>query len=384
MKAQFLKMGGVATEEEFYSKYPTEESFFEAFPQAMPYKKSGGIVEQFPQAEEYQTKIPSVINRLLLQDGGSGSKTQDPEPFPKSKTSSFLEWIRNKSGEIIKKELYNKSVSLNRAYKNTESLMQVGGSASIGVDPEKLAKVDEYLKSYQKSVRDTDNTQPLNDLYNSLVGAVLQPYLKADPLISQAQMGGTWNQPQSPGYSYAPGYNPQFEMDTSWNPSFTPEDNGGILTDPIKYKKPIDTSPIEEKGMVYDSSKGFITDPNDGQYKMKEKVGKFTAGRSLADANIAGMKILTNLLNQKDTRAKEKALRERTYATNIFSSSPTDNGDYDPLTGMFRPDQMVPVQFKGQTAEYGGQKYQSGGEYFLTDDLIKQIIDQGGEIEYID
>ena len=34
MKAQFLKIAGVKSEREFYKKFPTQESFFKAFPEA--------------------------------------------------------------------------------------------------------------------------------------------------------------------------------------------------------------------------------------------------------------------------------------------------------------------------------------------------------------
>jgi hypothetical protein len=41
MKAQFLKMGGVTSEKEFYKKFPTEESFFAAYPEAQMMKGGG-------------------------------------------------------------------------------------------------------------------------------------------------------------------------------------------------------------------------------------------------------------------------------------------------------------------------------------------------------
>jgi len=43
MKAQILKIAGVDSEKEFYERYPTEESFFEAYPEARMMKQGGNV-----------------------------------------------------------------------------------------------------------------------------------------------------------------------------------------------------------------------------------------------------------------------------------------------------------------------------------------------------
>ena len=43
MKAEFLKMAGVSTDKDFYQKYPTEESFFKAYPEAMQMAYGGNL-----------------------------------------------------------------------------------------------------------------------------------------------------------------------------------------------------------------------------------------------------------------------------------------------------------------------------------------------------
>jgi hypothetical protein len=48
MKSQFLKIAGVNSEEEFYQKYPSEEFFFRAHPEAQMMMKSGGNVPTNP------------------------------------------------------------------------------------------------------------------------------------------------------------------------------------------------------------------------------------------------------------------------------------------------------------------------------------------------
>lgn len=43
MKDKFLQMAGVNSEEEFYSMFPTEEAFFQAYPEARQMKKGGNV-----------------------------------------------------------------------------------------------------------------------------------------------------------------------------------------------------------------------------------------------------------------------------------------------------------------------------------------------------
>ena len=43
MKDKFLKMAGVKNEQEFYKMFPTEEAFFQAYPQAREMKKGGNV-----------------------------------------------------------------------------------------------------------------------------------------------------------------------------------------------------------------------------------------------------------------------------------------------------------------------------------------------------
>jgi hypothetical protein len=43
MKNKFLRMAGVETEQEFYDMFPTEEAFFEAYPEATQMKKGGNV-----------------------------------------------------------------------------------------------------------------------------------------------------------------------------------------------------------------------------------------------------------------------------------------------------------------------------------------------------
>ena len=47
MKDKFLQMAGVNSEEEFYSVFPTEEAFFQAYPEARQMKKGGNVPTKY-------------------------------------------------------------------------------------------------------------------------------------------------------------------------------------------------------------------------------------------------------------------------------------------------------------------------------------------------
>lgn len=85
MIKQILKMGGCKTEKEFYKKYPTEESFLEAFPQAQrmmkQYKKGGSADLAFPQAPTaerfFNYGLPTMNIPRAMQTGGESQQVQN-------------------------------------------------------------------------------------------------------------------------------------------------------------------------------------------------------------------------------------------------------------------------------------------------------------------
>jgi hypothetical protein len=75
-----MKMAGVKSKKEFYAKYPTEQSFLEAFPQAVkmfPQMAQGGATDEiaFPQAPVtgafFNYGHPTMNIPRLFQDGGA-------------------------------------------------------------------------------------------------------------------------------------------------------------------------------------------------------------------------------------------------------------------------------------------------------------------------
>lgn len=102
---------------------------------------------------------------------------------------------------------------------------------------------------------------------------------------------------------------------------------------------------------------------------------------------------LSSILEGKENRKNEQRMKDLMLADNAFLTTPMNaknRGDYDPNSGMFRPDQKVPVQFPGY-AQWGGFNTMQGGGQFdegqelnLSPEEIADLKAQGYEIEELD
>ena len=86
---------------------------------------------------------------------------------------------------------------------------------------------------------------------------------------------------------------------------------------------------------------------------------------AMVNWGIAGMNALASGLEQGQNAKNQKQLANLQLADNAFMATPANaqsRGDYDPNSGMFRMDQMNPVQFPGGMgySAYGGS-FQDGG-----------------------
>ena len=80
-----------------------------------------------------------------------------------------------------------------------------------------------------------------------------------------------------------------------------------------------------------------------------------------------------------------KQMENMTSAENVFSSREnTNQGNvaFNDFGLSSNPQNYTPVQFTGG-AKHGGEQYEEGGEYELSDEEIKLIRAQGGTVEYI-
>lgn len=111
-------------------------------------------------------------------------------------------------------------------------------------------------------------------------------------------------------------------------------------------------------------------------------------GQQAANGILAGTSAIAGVLERSQRRKQDQLLRQKQGADNSFLPVPASmgsRGDYDTNSGMLRPDKMVPTQFPGGAPTgYGYSSYKSGGEYYMSEDDIAQILAGGGEIEYID
>jgi len=113
------------------------------------------------------------------------------------------------------------------------------------------------------------------------------------------------------------------------------------------------------------------------------------SGEDQANMGILGMEALTNIFNTRDRKTREKQLRDKTHADQVFTSTPGNagsRGNYDINQGYFRADQMIPTQFTGAAGQYRkyGGSYDQGGEYYLSDTEIQDLKNQGYDVEYLD
>ena len=103
----------------------------------------------------------------------------------------------------------------------------------------------------------------------------------------------------------------------------------------------------------------------------------------------AGLDLLSAGLQNREASRNEKMFRNKMGADQVFTKMPDmSRGDYTANEGYFRPDQQVPTQFTGYNFEspYArmGGSYKKGGEYYLTQEEIDEIIAMGGQVEFLD
>jgi len=105
---------------------------------------------------------------------------------------------------------------------------------------------------------------------------------------------------------------------------------------------------------------------------------------ALVNMGFAGMDMLTNMFSSYDNVKNQKRMDQLSQAHNNFMPQPGGNrGDYGSIGsnfGTFQPQNMTPVQFRGQNIT----QYQEGGEYDLSEAEILELLKNGGSIEFID
>jgi len=169
--------------------------------------------------------------------------------------------------------------------------------------------------------------------------------------------------------------------------------SAGIKTPPVIQQADESKNTVNEQGpqVQYDATKDRSNEDVNVEGTLKRK--RSGIGQAIGQYAVPAINMAASAFEQRDYRKAEENLKNSMLADNTFMTSPMNNksrGDYDPNSGMFRPDQMVPVQFPGY-AQWGGfntfamgGSYDEGEELDLTPEEIEDLRQQGYEIEYLD
>jgi hypothetical protein len=169
--------------------------------------------------------------------------------------------------------------------------------------------------------------------------------------------------------------------------------SAGIKTPPVVQQADESKNTAYEQGpqVQYDASQDRSNEDVNAEATLKRK--RSGIGQAIGQYAVPAINQIASSFEQRDYRKAEENLKNSMLADNTFMTSPMNaksRGDYDPNSGMFRPDQMVPVQFPGY-AQWGGfntfamgGSYDEGDEVDLTPEEIEDLRQQGYEIEYLD
>jgi hypothetical protein len=193
-----------------------------------------------------------------------------------------------------------------------------------------------------------------------------------------------WNTTFGYGGYYQGGGNP-IAMSNNWSfagaepPKISTPQAAGISNPEINKFEMKDTGAPPVSGDTLNN-----TEKDRISFKRKG-IGKAFAKYAPALANT-----IASGLEARDYRKAQEDLANSQTADRMFLGSTGNRGDYDPNSGMFRPDQMVPVQFPGgMYGAYGGSfqdggMYEEGEELDLSPEEIEELRAQGYVIEELD
>jgi hypothetical protein len=339
--------------------YP-DTSYIKANPDFMPNQSKGGNVPCMNCGGYMQDggdpSIPTLSPKdslnmfrdVIKKMGGPAYPGQTQDSVIESKKNDFLHYIRNNTMDAIAREE-------NAALYQNPGMMQMGGN----------------MQDYR--------TDPFQNKWN--------PYAANPNMNNQNAFLNAANQG-----------NQQMRQDMSnfmgATQNLMQAQNGVASTPMMNQGQPT----MQTTGYVQPFDYNFVGTPKP-QFTTPESVGIYTGQqpkqqqdyytRSLepeVNWGIAGMNAISSMFEQGQARKNEAKYKSMQGADNQFYAQPAGNrGDYDQF-GNIRPNQKVPVQFAGQNFGQMGSPYQfqEGGEYYMSDDEINAIMQDGGEIDFLD
>jgi hypothetical protein len=194
------------------------------------------------------------------------------------------------------------------------------------------------------------------------------------------------------------GYSNMSQPSGAYN-TYAPQSNAtteGIMNMAQNQNKALDQYQTVE-GSGKQCPPGYKWDPKRGECvvaqtragKALDKMGEWwqnKSGDERANMVLGAANSIVGAKEQMNQRKYEEQLEKQMF--NKFTTSvtaPTDKGMHmvnqrTPVP----PTLMTPVQFTGQNYTQGYGYAQMGGELYLSDDEIQNIISMGGEVEYLD
>lgn len=143
-------------------------------------------------------------------------------------------------------------------------------------------------------------------------------------------------------------------------------------------------SPMDYNGQDQNDQTGNLgADDGYTEQKMTFKRKTRYNNEDLVNASMVGANFLAGIAENKQKQAYADKLAARQNADAVFTPlamGMNSRGDYEKNSGLFRPDDMVPVQFRG----FSGANMKLGGEYYMDEDEIQNFLKMGGQIEIID
>lgn len=353
MIKDILKQAGVKTMEEFYEKFPTEEAFINTYPDFAKKMKMGGTPNAFPQTAtmdnffSYGVPTPPTYH----QKGGA---TGLPNMYPQIQSEAqFFSPVYSDSPNPYNKakggvsEAFPQAVLYdNPARGNAFGFMQGGGQTeTIGVQ--------NRIGNFMNKIADTATSVKNKELLNKF---------KSFAKHNGYQVGGP---------TKIEGITDENSITMpSWDTGNTVPSSEGLFADPIEMGIMPDLSPI-------------LTDEVGPSGNKKIKKGIDPTGLHKFYRNQAFKSLATSAINSGQD-FDEIGMTTRSFEM-MNPALGVDKGTMNPQDGNIFYDKNYSVSdnFAPQYRQLGGG-INEGDVVSWDEETIKQFLEAGGEIEYLD
>lgn len=357
----------------------------------------------FP-AMAYGGDIKNMINNIAKKQFGGTDAVGNAGPAPSidsitgEKKNFFNNYIRNNVSKAMAEELHQEMMNqhmMPNGSMMSNFQMQTGGPTppyAPGQTPPQVPKTPEGW-----GCSDQDKSTIGNPCYDANF-ANAQQNKGFDYSSREGSFNAQGNKTADP-YGKVPTVDPYF---ASENPQ-SGFDNVNVQPNTPTFQLDNQDAPqVDQENQIEMDPDQMRTDQPAPTPEITSPQGpgaSFTAsfsGTDMADKIIGGMNFVSGFLENRDRRRQEKKNAWRFSGDANFQPMPEQSnsrGDYDPNSGMFRPNQYVPVQYAGTNygnigsnmyAQYGGSGFNQGDEVYMTDDEVQNYLKAGGQVQFLD